>query len=172
MKQSENQSRAPRASSTPETGRPNEAARRLEQAEALLRAGQPKKALDVLGRSGPPSDRVTNAVGVCLLRLGEAGRAVEVFRGLALVPGTVCLRPDAPALYKTNFATALLAAGQVAGGLRVLDEIGDEQQPTVRRLRAAWRRWSEGLSLWQKVRWCLGDSPTHPVALGEAPGEL
>ena len=29
-----------------------------------------------------------------------------------------------------------LAAGDVTGGLRTLDEIGDENHPTVRRLRA------------------------------------
>jgi hypothetical protein len=144
----------------------------LERAEALLRAGQPKKALDLLARSGPSSPRLTNALGVCLLRLGEAGRAADVFRGLVLVPGTVCLRQDAPPEHKSNYAAALLAAGNVAGGLRALDEVGDEDRPAVRRLRAAVRRWREGLSFWQRVRWCLGDGLNQPVQLDGDLGEL
>jgi hypothetical protein len=152
--------------------KPAEGVPLLERAEALLAAGQPKKALDLLARSGPADPRLTNAAGVCLLRLGETGRAVDVFRGLVLAPGTVCLRPDAPPEYKCNFAAALLAAGNNAGGLRALDEVGDEDRPAVRRLRAAARRWREGLSFWQRLRWHLGDSPAHPVALGDELGEL
>jgi hypothetical protein len=144
----------------------------LERVAALLRAGQPMKALDLLARSGPPTPQLTNALGVCLLRLGEAERAVDVFRGLVLTPGTVCLRPDAAAEHKCNFAAALLAAGNVAGGLRALDEVGDEGRPAVARLRAAVRRWRAGLSLWQRLRWHLGGSPPCPVALDGDLGEL
>ncbi len=152
--------------------RPSEWATRLQRAEALLRAGRPQEALDLLARAGPPTPRLTNAVGVCLLRLGEAERAVDVFRGLVLIPGTVCLRPDAAPEHKSNFAAALLAAGNVAGGLRALDEAGDEGRPAVRQLRAAVRRWREGLSFWQRLRWRLGGSPPRPVALGGDLGEL
>jgi hypothetical protein len=109
---------------------------------------------------------------VCLLRLGEAGRAVDVFRGLVLIPGTVCVRPDAAPEHKSNFAAALLTAGNVAGGLRALDEVGDEGRPAVRRLRDAVRRWREGLSFWERLRWCLGGGPARPVALGDDFGEL
>jgi hypothetical protein len=144
----------------------------LERVEALLRAGQPKKALDLLARSGPPKPGLTNATGVCLLRLGQAERAVDVFRGLVLVPGTVCVRPDAAPVHRCNFAAALLAAGNVAGGLRALDEVGDEGRPAVGRLRAAVRRWREGLSFWQRLRWHLGGSPPRPVDLDGDLGEL
>jgi hypothetical protein len=109
---------------------------------------------------------------VCLLRLGEAGRAVDVFRGLVLIPGTVCVRPDAAPEHKSNFAAALLAAGNLAGGLRALDEVGDEGRPAVRRLRDAVRRWREGLSFWERLRWRLGGGPPSPVALDGDLGEL
>jgi len=152
--------------------RPAEGPSLFERAEALLRAGRPKEALDLLARSGPPTPRLTNARGVCLLRLGEAERAAEVFRGLVLAPGTVCPRPDAAPEHRCNFAAALLAAGNLAGGLRALDEVGDEGRPAVVRLRAAVRRWREGLSFWERWRWRLGDGPPRPVALDADVGEL
>jgi tetratricopeptide (TPR) repeat protein len=152
--------------------RPTEGATPLERAEALLREGQPQKALDLLTRAGPPTPRLTNAVGVCLLRLGEAERAVDVFRGLVLLPGTICLRRDAAPEHKSNFAAALLAAGNVAGGLRALDEVGDEDRPAVRRLRDAVRRWREGLFFRQRLRWYLGGGPPHAVPLDSDFGEL
>jgi hypothetical protein len=97
---------------------------------------------------------------------------VDVFRGLVLLPGTVCLRPDAAPEHRSNFAAALLAAGNVAGGLRALDEIGDEGRPAVRGLRAAVRRWRDGMSFWERLRWRLGGSPPRPVALDGDLGEL
>ena len=167
------QSQRPReAGADRDNARPTERDTPLERAEALLRAGQPEKALDLLTRAGPPTPRLTNAAGVCLLRLGQAGRAVDVLRGLVLVPGTVCVRPDAAPEHKSNFAAALLAAGNVAGGLRALDEVGDEGRPAVRQLREAVRRWREGLTFWQRLSWRLGGSPPHPVALDGDPGEL
>jgi hypothetical protein len=171
-----NQSQRPREAGADrdrrEKSTPTEVATPLERAEALLRAGQPEQALEILVRSGPPTPRLTNALGVCLLRLGEAERAVDVFRGLVLIPGTVCLRPDAAPQHKGNFAAALLAAGNVAGGLRALDEIADEGRPAVRRLRAAVRRWRDGMSFWERLRWRLGGNPPRPLALDGDLGEL
>ena len=110
----------------------------LNQVERLLRAGQPKQALDLLARSKDHSPWSTNATGVCLLRLGQADRAVELFRNLVL-SGGLFLRPDVPTAWKVNFATALLMADNLAGCVRLLAEIQEEDHPGVQRLRAALR---------------------------------
>lgn len=62
------------------------------------------------------------------------------------------LKPDAPLVFKTNFATALLASNNMAGCLSVLHEIKNEEDPTVKRLRAAIAQWKQGLSFWQKLK--------------------
>src|SRR5262249_41369130 len=129
--------------------KPAEIVTLLGKVDEFLRAGQAAKALDVIARARSKSPWATNALGVCQLRLGNAGVAVDVFRGLVLA-GSVFLRADVPAVFKTNFATALLAADNLAGCLRVLEEMRDEENPAVRRLREAVRRWKGSLTFWEK----------------------
>jgi hypothetical protein len=109
---------------------------------------------------------------VCLLRLGNAQRAIELFRGLVLGPGGLVLRRDVPTAFKTNFATALLMDGNVAGCTSVLASLREEDHPAVRKLRAAVRRWQEAMSLWERVCWHFGSPPNRPVELGFEPGDL
>jgi hypothetical protein len=156
---------------TAETGR-SELSELLDHIGRLLQEGKPKKALDVLTRSSADSREAVNARGVCLLRLGEVRRAIELFRGLVLAPGGLVLRPDVPTTFKTNFATALLMDGNIAGCTSVLSDVREEEHPAVRKLRAAIRRWKEGMSFWEKVSWHLGSAPDRAVELGFDPGEL
>jgi hypothetical protein len=143
----------------------------LPQVEKLLQAGKPKRALDLLARSKAHLGWSTNATGVCLLRLGQADRAVELFRNLVL-SGSLFLRPDVPTAWKVNFATALLMADNLGGCLQLLAEIEEQDHPGVRRLRAALQCWHSGLSVWEKVRWFLGVQPARRVELDFLPGEL
>lgn len=143
----------------------------LDQVEKCLQEGQPKKALEVLSRNKIPSAWSTNAVAVCLLRLGQADRAIELLRPLVL-SGSLFLRPDVPTAWKVNFATALLMTDNLFGCLQVLRDIRDEQHPSVQRLRGAFHRWQKGLPLWQKIQWFLGGHPARRVELDYLPGEL
>lgn len=63
-----------------------------------------------------------NAIGVCLMRLGKAREAVDVYQGMVMKPGCTWMRPEVPKLYKLNFATALLLKGTPAGCLGTLSE--------------------------------------------------
>ena len=114
----------------------------------------------------------TNALGVCQLRLGNAKVAVDVFRGLALAAGGILLRNDVPAVFKTNYATALLAADNMGGCLSVLAEVREEEHLAIGKLRVAIQRWKESLTLWQKINWYLGGQPDRPVALDFPLGDL
>jgi hypothetical protein len=60
----------------------------------------------------------------------------------------------------------------VSGCLGVLNEIGDEKNAAVERLRGAIARWKKNLPLWQKFKWYTGDRPDHPVKLDFPLGEL
>ncbi len=143
----------------------------LAKVAASLDSAHPQKALELLQRTKVKSPWVTNAMGVCLLRMGDTERAIEVFKGIA-VTSSVCFRTDAPPVFLTNFATALLLAHNVSGCLSALGAVRDEQNPAVQRLRGAIRRWKEGLSMWQRIRWFWGDTPGGPIELGVPPGEI
>jgi hypothetical protein len=143
----------------------------LGKVKRLLDEQCSEKALEIITRSRLSSPWISNATGVCALRLGNAKQASGIFQGLVGHLGMM-LKPDAPLVFKTNFATALLASNNMAGCLSVLHEIGKEENPTVQRLRAAIREWKQGLSFWQKLKWYTGDFPEKPVVLGFPLGEL
>jgi hypothetical protein len=151
---------------------PTEIVNVLGKVESLLQEGNAEKALDVLARSRLKSPWVTNANGVCLLRLDRAEQAVNLFRGLALSPGGVVLRADAPLVFKTNFATALLACGNVGGCIRILHDINDEENRAVQQLRGAIEQLRKRLSLWTRLQWRMGVPPTCRVPLDFPPGNL
>ena len=151
--------------------RPAELLELLAKVATSLDAGHPQKALELLQRSKVKSPWVSNAMAVCLLRLGDTTRAIEMFKGLSVTSG-VCFRTDVPAVFLTNFATALLLAHNISGCVSALGAVRDEQNPSVQRLRGAIRKWKAGLSLWQKICWYWGDTPGNPIELGFPPGEI
>jgi hypothetical protein len=155
-----------------EETRPPEIVALLSKVANLLQEGRPERALDAISRAKINSPWARNALGVCQLRLANAGVAVEVFRGLVLAAGGLVLRDDVPLVFKTNYATALLAAGNVAGCLSVLTDVRDEGNPAVAKLRASIRRWRDGLTFWQRLNWWMGGQPERPVALDYPPGDL
>jgi hypothetical protein len=151
--------------------RPPEVASVLGEVEKLLEEGRPAAALELLGKSRLGSPWLANAAAVCRLRLGDAGAAVEIYRRLVL-SGGLFLRGDVPAVFKINFAAALIAAGNLSGGLRTLGEVRDESHPAVREIRDAVRRWQAGMTLWQRLWWSLGGSPPRPLLLDFPVGRL
>lgn len=144
----------------------------LQQADQLLKAEQGEKALELVARARLRSPWLTNAIGVCRLRLGDGPAAVDTLRGLVIGSGGLCLRPDVPTVFKSNFAAALALTGNVDGCLSILSEIRAEDHPAVQKLRAALRHWQAGLTFWERLRWRLGGSLDRPVALGPDVGDL
>jgi hypothetical protein len=135
-----------------------------------LAAGQPEKALETIRLAKIKSDSLTNAAGVCQLRLGNAEGSLRTFRGL-VVAGDVRFRDDVPPLYKLNFAAALLAAGNTGGFLTALHDVGDTH-PAAERYRDAYRRWLAGHSRWQRFRMAIGGEPPRPFAADFPMGEV
>jgi hypothetical protein len=144
----------------------------LTKAEQLLQGSEPKKALDLIARAKINSPWVTNALGVCQPCLGNAKVAVDAFRGLVLGPGGIHLRSDVPAVFKTNFAVALLMADNMGGCLSALAEVKEEEHPAVGKLTAAIERWKKSLTLWARLNWYIGGQPDRPVVLDFQPGDL
>jgi hypothetical protein len=164
--------------SSPEADAPSDRPWPADIAEVLCRAGQmleeegPRKAFELLAKSREASPWLTNARGVCLLRMGETQRALELFRGLAMAASGHGLNNDAPTQFKTNYATAQLLAGNMTGCIVALGQARDEGHPAVQNLRAALRSWRQGLSFWEKVCSALGADIGRPVELDFPPGDL
>jgi hypothetical protein len=150
---------------------PAEVAGILGEVRELLDAGRPAEALERISRSEPGSPWLGNAAAVCRLRLGDARAAVDMLRGL-VVTGGLFLRDDVPAVLKVNFAAALIADGNLSGGLRTLGEVGDKTHPAVAEVRDAVRRWEAGMTFWQRLWWSVGGQPPRPLVLHPPPGWL
>ena len=142
-------------------------------ARALIESGRFEVAMGQL-RTGKATPDRQNALGVCLLRLGRVEDAVRIYRGLVLKSGATWSRADTPISHRINFATALLMSGRICGGMEVLNEVHDEQNPAVKRLRDAIRKWEQDLTWWQKFNWRCGkfEPNNKPVELDFLPGEL
>jgi hypothetical protein len=151
--------------------RPPDVTALLGRAEKLLQTEGPRVALGFLKRHNNGSPWIVNAYGVCLLRQGDAQQAMAIFRSLVLGAGGFALRPDAPTVFKTNYATALLLTDNVPGGRSILDQVRDEGHPSVQRLRGALRRWWGSFTFLEKVRWFFGGAE-RPIVLDFSPGEF
>lgn len=149
---------------------PEAIAAALARVEQELQAGRAKQALEILRRTDVSSPWMANALGVCQMRLGQTQAAVETLRKLA-VADHLSFRADTPVVFKANFATALLLSANLAGGVRMLKEIGAVRHPAVERLQAALTQWRNSLSFWERINWWLGGEPSRPVAL-DSPGDL
>jgi hypothetical protein len=128
--------------------------------------------VDAIGDAYLTCPWTANALAVAHLRLGNTVRAVRLLRYIATGPTSSVLRDDAPLVFKTNFATAFLADGDVEAFLSTLDQLGGEDHPSVRRLRAVVDRWEGSLSAWQKFWWDFGGFALRPPRLDFPPGEL
>ena len=143
----------------------------LQQVDGLLRAGNAEKALHLVRGCGMSSPWLINALGVCQLRLGNAKPALEIYRRLVLELGGTHLRTDVPAVFRINFAQALLSTGHVEGCLSALDEVATDH-PAAARIRGAVARWEDSLTFWERLQWHLGGEPARPVLLDYPPGDL
>ncbi|MFG0288264.1 MAG: tetratricopeptide repeat protein [Rhodopirellula sp. JB044] len=147
------------------------------------RMGVPHKVLSLIQREDyvaahealralPRSLVVSQAMGVCVMRIGNAAEAVNLFRTMSVVPGTTVLKPEADDTLKVNYATALMMNGLPSGALDLLDELEDPCDPMALQIRAAIRKWANGLVFWRRWDWKLNriDPPRCFVPFDFTPG--
>lgn len=145
----------------------------LQRVRPLLEAGDARSALALIERYGSDTLELKNARGICLLRLGQIEKALRLFSSIVLHQGTTYMVQGLPNTFKTNFATALLLANNVSGCVAVLDEINDEKDPAVIRLRKAVEDWKGRLNPLRRILFNLyGESSRPPVTLDFVPGDL
>lgn len=135
----------------------------IDQVRQHLLASDPLEALRTLERSGSKSPEFRSAIGVCQMRLGQVDSAIETFRSLLFPGNGVAMAPDPDPRTVVSFATALLLAGNVAGCVQALDEIGDRGGEAARRLREVITRWRSALPLARRIGISLSGWPSHAV---------
>lgn len=143
----------------------------LGQIDDFLKEGDAAKGLELIARAKSASPWMRNAAGVCHLRLGNPAVALDILRGLVLATGGFDLKPEAPTVFKANFATALLLTENLGGFQGMLSELEGEEHPALSRLREAYGRWKASMTLWQRIRFLLGAQPTR-LTLDFPPGNL
>ena len=148
---------------------PPDVHRVLTEIQRLLNEDSIKRALELIDASPIRSPWLTNAAAVCLLRLGEPERALSMLR--TLVVNGIYIRTDAPTVFKTNFATALLLSENLDGCRSALAEIKEADHPAVKKINAAIAQWKSQLRPWQRLNLLLGGQPSARVIIGR-PGDL
>lgn len=148
-----------------------EVERLLTEVKKLLAKDDPKAALALITRARLSSAWLTNAAGVCQLRLNNVPSAIALFRDIVLSRIGITLRDDIPIVFKSNFATALLLSNNVSGCRDVLAEIRD-QHPAASRLSEAIHQSTLNLTRWQMVGWYLGFVPHIVLPPDFQPGDI
>jgi len=144
----------------------------LERVRHLLEQGSAAEALDTITNFGRTTPAISNARGVCLLRLGRAADAMHIFRDLIFTGGGVVVPPLTPTIFLTNYVTAMLMMGNPIIANAVLYNVPDQNHPAVAQLRAALRAWRQSLSWWRRLLIWIGECPDSPVLLDFTPGRL
>jgi hypothetical protein len=145
----------------------------LQKAWSLIQKNDYAAAVSLLmsaGRDVP----VRNALGVCLMRLGQVDQAVDVYRSFVLMSGSLIERPEISNACRRNFATALLMKGFPSGAVSVLAETRDREHPMAVRLYAAIKQWEKTLPFFRRWDWKLnGCEPSGcRISLEFEPGEF
>ena len=144
----------------------------IERISKLLDQGRAQEALDLIKQSNQNSPAWQNAKGVCLMRLGMIEAACAIFRNLVFPGNSISVPVDVPALYRANFATAMLLTHHSDGALEVLDHMPPDGHPYVEQLLVEVNQWKEHLSLLEKMGLAIGWYPKRPFHWAYPPGGL
>ncbi|MBA3311667.1 MAG: hypothetical protein M3552_12060 [Planctomycetota bacterium] len=149
---------------------PADVLRLIEETERRFQRGEPAEALAILNKSSSKSPWISNAIGVCHLRLHDARSAQYAFQSLA--SDGVYLRPDVPAVFRLNLALARLESGNLIGFAAALKSVSPADCPAVTKYREVFRRWRRSLSLGERLRFAFTGEAFPPLRLDFPPGEL
>jgi len=144
----------------------------IETIAYLLDQGKAKEALNLINHVNQHSPAWENAKGVCLLRLGMFDVACAIFRNLVFPSNCISVPSDVPALYRANFATAMLLANHKDSALAVLENMDTNGHPYVTQFLTEVNRWKEGMSLLERMGLAIGWYSKRPFHCECPPGGI
>ena len=137
----------------------------------LLDQGRTHEALNLLDHLGQNSASSKNIKAVCLLRLGRVREAVSILSEITF-QGNICIPPETPVVFQTNFATAMLMANNKEAAISVVERLEDKQHPAVARIKNAIKTWEKGLNIFQRLLSRAGIYPRKEIPLDFVPGDI
>lgn len=144
----------------------------LEKAIHLADSGHCEQALGLLNKGNSLSREITNARGVCLMRMGQAEEAVRILRGMVIPVGVTWMDSKLPVIYRANFALALFLSGRPQGLQETLRELPEKSHPSVVRLYQSLKAWEKSLTFMQWMGWKLGIEQDAPTRVDFVPGDF
>ncbi|QDU78453.1 hypothetical protein Pla110_01570 [Polystyrenella longa] len=137
----------------------------IQRVSALSEAGRHKEAFHLLDGENTALPEIRNARGVCLMRMERHREALSLFRALVIPLSCTWMRPELPVIYRANLVTALMLAKLPQGAQNALQEIKEQDHPSVIRLRDAMHHWASQLSWGRWLHWKSGLDMTDEIPL-------
>jgi len=137
----------------------------------LLDQGRPQEALNLLKHLGQNSASTKNIQAVCLLRLGKIHEAMTILSEITF-GGNVCIPPETPIVFQTNFATAMLMTNNKEAAISVVEHLDDGLHPAVTKVKNAIKKWEKGLNIFQRVLCKAGIYPGKAIPVDFVPGDI
>ncbi len=144
----------------------------LVRVQDLLAINKPQEALEVIAKSRLESPAAKNARAVCLLRMDQVQPATAILRELLFPRDSISPSPDVPAIFYTNYVTAMLMQGNLTAATGILAQVPDKKHPAVLRLRETLQQWRGTLGIGWRMLSFLGFYPERPVDLEFPPGDI
>lgn len=139
--------------------------------QTLLASNEIDKALHYIDRKGDRTPELRNALGVCLMRLGETEKAVNILRELVFQK-YLSIPRGTPPLYQANYATALLMKRYNQMAIEIIETLSPSDHPYIAQLHDTIAQWRNNLPLHRKFLSKLGLYPNARIVLNFPPGQL
>ncbi len=139
--------------------------------QKLLASNEIEKALHYIDRKGSPTPELRNALGVCLMRLGESEKAVNILRELVFQK-YLSIPRETPPLFQANYATALLMKCYNQMAIEIIETLSPSDHPYIALLHDAVAQWRNTLPLHRRFLSKLGLHPNTRIVLNFPPGQI
>ena len=144
----------------------------LEHINKLIVENEIEKAMGMLNRIADKSPNYQNARAVCAMRSGKAEEAVRILSPVVYPGGTVVINSAVPDKIKLNLAEAMFLAGNIAGGISLIENSKEESEHR-RKLEETFKKWKQSLPLVKRFWVYLGLLPYNKGIFIDYPlGEL
>ncbi len=137
----------------------------------LLDSNEVERAFQYINKKGTHKPELRNALGVCLLRLGETEKAVGILRELVFQKH-LSVPKDTPPLFQANYATALLIKRYNQMAIEIIKTLSPSTHPYIGRLHDAIVGWRKNLPLYRRILFKLGLYPNTRIVLNFPPGQI
>jgi len=86
--------------------------------------------------------------------------------------GNICIPPETPVVFQTNFATAMLMVNNKEAAITVVENLDERRHPAIAKVKNTIKTWQKSLNLFERVLCKLGIYPDKAIPVDFVPGDL